>query len=115
MQNKQIFKTIEEALPVLRPGDKLVKKLSNKFAYVQSLYTDGTYSEICIMGLQNGEIITYHNSRDTINAFLTSTPNVEKTMWCFDHSANGKPYHYLVKNFDYRKTKQHLRKLLTLI
>lgn len=115
MQNKQIFKSIEEALPVLRPGDKLVKKLSNKYAHVKPLNTDGSFSGQMIMGLRNGMIYSYPSNYDDIKRHLEAIPNIERQMICYDHSENGKPYHYLVKSIDYRRYKGELRKILTLI
>lgn len=112
---KQIFKTIEEALPVLRPGDKLVKKLSNKFAWVQSVYENGTYGERRIMGLQNEKIYSYHSNYRDIENYLLRVPNISRELWCFDHSKNGKSMDWLVKTRDFRTYKRQLRKLLTLI
>ena len=115
MKTKQIFKSIEEALPVIRPGDKLVKKLSNKYAYIKPLNTDGSFSSQMIMGLNNGMIYSYPSNYDDIKRHLEAIPNIERTIICYDHSANGKPYHYLNKINDYRRYKQELRKILTLI
>jgi hypothetical protein len=39
------YKNIEEALKIERPTDKVVKILSNKFAVVKCMFTDGTFEK----------------------------------------------------------------------
>ncbi len=39
------YKTIEEALKIERPTDKIVKILSNKYAVVKGMFKDGTFEK----------------------------------------------------------------------
>jgi hypothetical protein len=116
MKTKQIFKDIEEALLVIRPGDKLVKKLSNKFAAVSSPCTNGS-SLTSYVGLDNGVIYKYADvgNKKAIQVYLDSLPNIKHIPMCFNHKESGMPMHYLIKIWDYRRHKRQLRKLLTLI
>jgi hypothetical protein len=105
------FKFIQEALPVLRPGDVIRQQLSNKFAFVDILNTDGSFTKNKLMGLDNRTIYSY----DLNWEYIMSRPNVENTMWCMNHSENGLPYHYVHKICDNRKLKKAYRKIQKLI
>ena len=105
METFKHFKSIEEALPHLRPGDKLVKVLSNKFAFVEPVYTDGKFAPKSLMGLHNNVIHTYHQNIE----YVLSLPNIERRMYCYNHSENGKPINYLFKTIDYRQHKHDYR------
>ncbi len=110
---KQHFKSIEEAMPILRPGDKIDKILNNKVAIVRSLFTNGKYDKPDVMYLHNGTIYTFwelHNLDKSISYYL-KLPNIERSTWCCDHSQNGKPYHYLSKIVDNRRLKKTARQI----
>jgi len=109
------YKSIAEALPHERPGDKVVQIIDNKFAIIQSLFTDGTYDKNkVIMYLYDKTIYSFCNillARNKIKVTL-SWPNVERSTWCMDHSKNGKPSHYVTYWTSNRRLKKTARRLL---
>jgi hypothetical protein len=108
------FKTIEDALKVKRPSDKVVKILDNKFAIVRSMFENGTYHKKQIMFLENNTVYLFC-SLDVVYDYIDEIqkwPNTSKTMWCLNHSENGKPYHYVSLTNDNRKFKHRARRLL---
>lgn len=52
-------KNIEEALKSDRPNDKVVRIINNKFALVQSAFTNGQFDDTSLCGLDNGTIYFY--------------------------------------------------------
>lgn len=50
------FKDIETAIRVTRPTDRITKILSKRFAIVQSLYTNGSYSPESVAVLVENEV-----------------------------------------------------------
>jgi len=112
-----IYKHIQQAMVELRPGDKIVKVLSNKFCIAKILCTNNTYTKEHVFGLNNKLVYGYgqlENIKQSIE-YWEKQPQIDKSKWCFDHSENGKPYHYLVKVCDNRKIKQQYRKLKKLL
>ncbi len=109
------YKSIAEALPHERPGDKVVQIIDNKFAIIQSLFTDGTYDKNkVIMYLHDKTIYSFgfvSSARNKIDVML-SWPNVERSTWSVDHSKNGKPYHYVTYWTSNRRLKKTARRLL---
>lgn len=104
------FKSIEEALPVLRPGDKLDQVISNKFAYVSPICTNGKFDDSRIMYLHNNKIYLFMKS--TSFKTVLQLPNIQHSLWCFDHKENGKPFHYVTKTDDNRYTKRLIRRCI---
>ena len=101
------FKSIKEALPIQRPGDIIRKEINNKFAFVDIINTDGTFTKNKLMGLDNNIIYSY----DINWPWIMECPNIERVGMCYNHSANGLPYHYITKITDNRRLKQIGRKL----
>lgn len=116
---RKFYKNISEALQNERPYDKVIEILSNKFAVVKIACTNGTYmQEHEIMGLGGNGIVYGYGKKSTIKNKIKhalSYPNIEPINICYNHSENGKPYHWLRKNMDNRKWKQTYRRLERLI
>jgi hypothetical protein len=115
----QYYKNIREALINERPTDKIVSILSNKYAIVQSLYTNGVYSEPSICGLDKNKIYFYGNIyRDNtwknlkayiVNKVLTM-PNHENRMTGYNHIKE-----YVLKSVNNKRYKKNYRKILKFI
>ena len=108
------YKSIEEALPILRPGDKLVKVLNNKFAFVKPVYENGKFGDERLMGLNDNTIFTYFHKAGHVRSMI-KMPSIKPEMWCMDHSDNGKPYHWLIYITDNRKLRHTYRKIAKLL
>ena len=72
------YKDIEAALKHERQTDVLIKKLSNKFAIVKSLYTNGKYSGPSICGLENNKIVFYGSPKNFIQWFKNKGAEMPK-------------------------------------
>jgi hypothetical protein len=64
----KVFKNIHEALLNDRPNDKIVKVLSNKFAIVQSVFTNGEFDTMSLCELNNG-VIYFRGHEDKKGGF----------------------------------------------
>jgi len=83
---KNHFTHINAALATLRPQDKVVKILSNKFAIVQAAFEDGKLDSPCVCGLNEDKIEFYLNvlSRNqTIFSDIEEMENVRKVNMSF--------------------------------
>lgn len=116
---KPHYKNITEAMAVERPGDKIVKILSNKFCIAHSKFTDGTFQKIgTVFGTSGGTTVYMYGNMPSIHSTIEralSAPNIKKECICYDHRENGKMFHYLWKNCDQRKWKKTYRKLSKII
>lgn len=74
----EYYKDIETALKHERPTDILIKKLSNKFAIVKSLYTNGSYSEPSICALVDNSVKFYGPPKDVKKWFKRDGVNIKK-------------------------------------
>ena len=112
------YKNITEALKVERPTDKIIKILSNKFAIVKCMYTDGTYEkESHVMGIGKGTTVFSHGTLSTMKAWcrrVQEYPNIKKSGWDMINPQTGRRY-YHIYNENFRKYKQTYRKIAKLI
>lgn len=121
MKAEKYYKNIVEALEVERPGDKILKQLSNNFAIVQSMYENGTYEDqASIMGLSKNIPMCYGKAdRKSLNkfSFLISWINEKvKTMGNTEKIGMAYGIHpWIIKIQDNRKYKQQYFKLLKLL
>lgn len=110
-----IHKNITEAMGELRPNDKIVRVLSNKFAVVKAQFTSGNYDKPCIMGLHNGKIYTYvmnvNHWQDKVKQVL-ARPNIEKYWVDFVEDGVYKVKIKKAKNTSYKKQYRKLEKLM---
>ena len=63
-----IDKNITDALKNQRPNDKVIKVLSNKFAIVESSYTNGSFDKPKICGLHDN-IIYFYGTIEGVKTF----------------------------------------------
>jgi len=113
------YKTIEEALKIERPTDKVVKILSNKFAVVKIMFENGSFApQSYIMGIGKGTTVfsygTLENMKDWCRR-VAEYPNSKWTSICYNFPENKRYAYWLMKREDYRKYKQCYRKILELI
>lgn len=115
-------KNIIDALKNQRPGDKIIKILSNKFAIVQSSYTDGTFDDDdSVCGLHNGTIYFY-GKLSIINNFyinIVEPMQNEYVTTYFDtysRKSNGfLSYDYKVRFVKHNRYKMQYRRILKLL
>lgn len=115
---KKHYKSIAEALPIERPGDKVVKILSNKFAIVRPVFENGKFAEEYIMGIGSGNTIYSHGLVQNMKPWcfrVSQMRNVDFTAICYDFPENGRMGLWLMKTNDNRKYKQIYRKIFKLI
>lgn len=112
------YKNIEEAMKVERPGDKIVKVLSNKFAIVQSVFTDGKFdTEKTVMGIGKGtEVYTfgYLSNMKRHCEQVERSRNIESIGWWLINPQT-KDMYYKIVHHNYRKYRQNYRKIAKLI
>jgi hypothetical protein len=112
------YKNIEEALKVERPTDKVIKILSNKFAIVKSMYTDGTFeTSSTVMGIGRGTGVFTFGKLENMKAWCKRTeslPSIEHIGWWLINPQTKQQYHKIVHSKN-SKYKQNYRKLLKLI
>lgn len=112
------YKNIEEALKVERPTDKIIKILSNKFAVVKCMYTDGTYErESHIMSIGKGTNVTsvgYLKNMISWCKHVQTYPNVQPIGWYLINPQTKRNYYKVIWT-DYRKYKHDYRRLLKLL
>jgi hypothetical protein len=105
---------ISDALKVLRPEDKVIKIISNKYAIIRSAYEGGGFDEPHICGLYKNKIVSYcymvNTSFKTMFNKVEGMPNTTPINWAYD----TKPY-YRTKINDNRKYKRHFRKINSLL
>ena len=113
------YKNIEEALKVERPEDKVVKILSNKFAIVRPIFTNGTYHLETIMGLGSGTTVYSYgllmNMKTWCRHVAENIPNIQRQAICYNFPENGRSAVWLMKTNDNRKYKQSYRKIARLM
>ncbi len=113
------FNNIEEALKELRPEDKVVKILSNKFAVVQSAYENGTFDTPSVCGLDKHTIYFYtkwYNEAKASFLRVEEMPNTKRVLWAFYTDVKrqtGCAYRY--KTSDNRRYKRDFRKIHKLL
>ena len=106
------MKNIVEAINKLRPGDRIDKVISNKFAIVSPLCTNGNFADKTIMGLDNGKVFSYCLLSNVvcICKLKQSIPSIDKIGW-WVKCKDGKE-RYIIKTTSYRKHKKQYRRLL---
>lgn len=116
---KKFYTNIEEALKELRPEDKVVKILNNKFAVVQSSFIGGGYDTPSVCGLYKNTIYFYckwfNEAKDAIYR-AESLPNVERRLLAFYTNVKlqlGCKWSFV--NEDHRKYKRDFRRIKKLL
>lgn len=112
------YKNIEQALLAERPTDKVVKILSNKFAIVQTMFTDGKFDAPSLCGL-NKKTIYFYGHEDIKGGFgfvkqyakkvVDEMPNAQNVSISYTHL----PYYVVTKRSNKRYKKAY-RKILKL-
>jgi len=116
---KPNFTNIEQALKADRPTDKIIKILNNKFAIVQSAFTNGTFDVPSLCGLDNGKVYFYgHQDRNSTKfgfvkqyakKVVDTMPNCERKLVGYNHLA-----HYVLHSQNNKHYKKAFRKILKL-
>lgn len=115
---KPKFTNIVDALKELRPNDKPVKVLSNKFAIVMPAYEDGGFADKTVMGLDKDVVYSYCSERDAqihIES-VADMPNIEREMIAYYADVKlqlGSVWR--CKTRDNRRYKRHYRKIQRLL
>jgi len=115
---KPHYKTIEEALKVERPTDKVIKILSNKFAITQPMFENGKFAQSYIMGIGKGTTVFSYGSLENMKDWcraVADKPNTRRISICYNFPENKRYALWLLKIEDYRKYKQSYRKISKLI
>ena len=115
-----MIKTIQQHIDSEPDNYLVVKILSNKFAIVRHAVIfypskeKGFDDRDSVIGLRNGKVYGYGGT-DTvrIQRYLDNTQNIYREAWPF-YGPKGKTIWRPV-TFDYRKSKQEHRKLITLL
>lgn len=112
------YKTIEEALKIERPTDKVIKILSNKFAITQPIYENGKFAPSYVMGIGKGTTVFSYGSLVNMKDWCRSVAEKPNGKWisiCYNFPENKRYALWLMKREDYRKYKQDYRKISKLI
>lgn len=116
---KTHYKNIEEALRELRPEDKVLKILSNKYAVVQSRFIGGGLDTPSVCGLNESKIHFYckwFNEAKANFAMVARMPSIERKMIAFYTNPKlqvGCEWRRIT--IDNRKYKRHYRKIHQLL
>lgn len=112
------YKSIEEALKIERPTDKVVQILSNKFAIVKSMYTDGTFEpKPTVMGIGKGTGVFAFGKLENMKVWcnrVETLPKIEHVGWWLINPQTKQQYYKIVHSKN-SKYKQNYRKILKLI
>jgi len=112
------YKTIEEALKVERPSDKVIKILSNKFAVVKSMFTDGTYEKhphvMCIGSNTNVCSMGILKNMKQWCERVQQYPNINPVGWYLINPQTKRTYYKTIYS-NFRKYKHNYRRLSKLI
>ena len=112
------YKTIEEALKVERPTDQVVKILSNKFAVVKSMYTDGTFEkDPHVMFIDKGTGVFSGGVLANMKRWCTVVeeyPNCKHIGWYLINPQTKREYYKTVhsKQSKYKRLYRKLSKLI---
>jgi hypothetical protein len=112
------YKNITEALAAERPGDIVVKVLSNKFAVVRSALVGGGHdTEKFVMGINGGTGVFSYGNLKNLPSWCKQVElmrNIQPIGWWLINPQTKGQY-YKIVNHNYRKYKQCYRKISKLI
>jgi hypothetical protein len=113
------YKTIEQARKVLRPSDKLVKILSNKYMIAKSSLVGGGFADETVFGLDQNIIYAYGDPVSLKRLDVEAISSIKRNVWCFYRKSHGEVLYnteaWRVKTQDNRGYKRRLRKIKSLL
>ena len=103
------FKDIETAIQAERPTDMIVRKLTNKYAIVRSLLTNGNYSDpsIATLCIHENKVV-FGGPLKGIKSYVKHCLNIPKYSYYMQYKGAGK---YRSVTCDNRRHIKHHRKL----
>jgi len=108
------YKDIGTAIRAERPTDMIVRKLTNKYAIVRSLLTNGNYSEPSIAMLCSyRNIVVFGGSLKGINSYVKHCLNIPKFSYYMRYKGDGAYRSVRCDNRGFIKKHRQLARVLT--